>query len=517
VTPPDRWPARALALSGGIATTFAFAPFGLSALALVTVGALFLCWQRSPPREAAAIGFAFGLGLFSAGVSWVYIALHTFGDMPAPLAAIGTAGFCAFLSLYPALAGWLATRWTADRSVARALACAAAWTFAEWLRSVVFTGFPWLSLGYTQIPDGAPTALAGFASLGGVFAVTLVLSLIAALAALAIDAVAAARYKPLAACALVALASWLVGSRLCDTQWTAAVGEPLAVTLVQGSVEQHLKFDPSFRERTFDLYTELANDARGRLIVLPESAFPMFVDEVPGAVLSRLALAARGRRGDLLLGLFTIDPPLPGAREPRYYNSVITLGTSGAQLYRKRHLVPFGETIPFDAVVGWFIRSVLAIPLASQAAGDADQPPLEVAGQRVAVNICYEDAFGADIRAQAHDATLLVNVTNDAWYGRSLAAEQHNQIAAMRAIETGRPMLRATNTGITSAIDHSGRSLARLPWFTRANLEVRVTGREGATPYMRAGDAAADAAAAALFACALGIRPLRARVAPRAR
>jgi apolipoprotein N-acyltransferase len=140
-------------------------------------------------------------------------------------------------------------------------------------------------------------------------------------------------------------------------------------------------------------------------------------------------------------------------------------------------------------VVGWFIRSVLSIPLASQTSGADDQPPLAIAGQKVAVNICYEDAFGADIRTQAKDATLLVNVTNDAWYGHSLAAEQHSQIAAMRALEAGRPLLRATNTGITSAIDHNGREIARLPWFTRGILEVEVSGRKGVTPYVRFGDA----------------------------
>src|SRR5262249_21774157 len=160
-------------------------------------------------------------------------------------------------------------------------------------------------------------------------------------------------------------------------------------------------------------------------------------------------------------------PPLAPDREPRYYNSVMSAGVATPQLYRKRHLVPFGETIPLEPVVGWFIRRVLAIPLASQTPGTPDAPAFDVAGQRVAVNICYEAAFGADIRPQAADATLLVNVTNDAWYGRSVAAEQHNQIAAMRALETGRPLLRATNTGITSAFGHDGREIARLPWFTR--------------------------------------------------
>lgn len=509
----DRWLARAFALAAGIATVFAFAPFDAPALAIVTIAALFLLWQRATPREAAALGFAFGLGMFTAGAAWVYIALHTFGNMPAPLAAIGTAGFCALLALYPAVAGWLAARWSAPRSVARAIGAAGAWTLTEWLRSVIFTGFPWLSLGYAQIPVGAPGALASFAPIGGVFAVTLASALTAACIIIALDAIAEARYPHAVAFAIAAGIPWAVGSALARIEWTQPAGEPLAVTLVQGNVKQDLKFDPAFRERTFDLYTDLVLRARGRLIVLPESAFPMFADEVPDSVLSRLTLAARGRRGDLLLGLFTLEPPLPGQTEPRYYNSVITLGASGAQRYRKRHLVPFGETIPLEPVVGWFIRSVLAIPLASQSAGDADQPPLEVAGQRVAVDICYEDAFGADIRPQAARATLLVNMTNDAWYGHSLAALQHNQIAAMRALETGRPMLRATNTGITSAIDHRGRELARLPWFTRATLDVHVTGRQGITPYVRIGDAIAVAAAIFVLAGALAYARLHGRAA----
>ena len=201
-------------------------------------------------------------------------------------------------------------------------------------------------------------------------------------------------------------------------------------------------------------------------------------------------------------------PPEAGGDEPRYYNTVVALGTSPLQFYRKNHLVPFGETIPLKPLVGWFIRSVLSIPLADQARGGPEQPALSVAGERVAVDICYEDAFGAELRYGARDASLLVNVTNDAWYGRSIAAEQHNQIAAMRALELGRPMLRATNTGITSAIGEDGRELARLPWFTTGVLEVSVAGRTGDTPYLRAGDIAALALCAVLIVAplALGLR-----------
>ena len=489
------------AFVAGLATVFGFAPIGSPLVPLVTLAVLVLLWQDAPaPRDAAWLGFAFGLALFGTGVSWVYIALNTFGGMPPVLAAIATAAFCAYLALYPAAAGWLSAKWTGPRSWSRALAAAAAWTLTEWARSWILSGFGWLSLGYSELPVGP---LAGYAPSGGVFAVTLALTLCAALLAVSIDAFASAATKRGLAMLGAILVIGAGGAAVGHLEWTRSSGAPVAVSLVQGNVAQDLKFDPEFRDRMFDLYTGLAEKTRGRLIVLPESALPEFAGDVPDSVLLSLLRTASAREGDILVGLFTLEPPLPGGDQPRYYNSVVTLGTAPPQLYRKRHLVPFGETIPLEPLVGWFIRSILSIPLASQASGDADQPPLSVAGEKVAVDICYEDAFGADIRPQARDATLLVNVTNDAWYGRSLAAEQHNQIAAMRALETGRPLLRATNTGITSAIGHDGREIARLPWFTRGILEVEVAGRQGVTPYVRVGDWPAVAVAFALLALAI--------------
>jgi apolipoprotein N-acyltransferase len=484
------------AFLAGAITVFGFAPFGVALVPIVMLALLMLLWQDAKtPRLASMLGFAFGFGLFGTGVSWVYIALNTFGGMPLPVAAVCTAGFCAYLALFPAAAGWLCTRWTAPGSWERAIAAAALWTVMEWLRSWLFSGFGWLSLGYSQLP-GSP--LAGYAPVGGVFAISLAASVIAAALALAIDAFAAPAPRRAIAWLGLVVAIGVQGAGLGFFAWTSPVGEPVTVSLVQGNVTQDVKFDPEFRPRTFELYSELVNASRGRLVVLPESAFPVFADEMPEQVLLDLLRTVAARDGDIMVGLFTLEAPLPGHDEPRYYNSVVTLGTAESQLYRKRHLVPFGETIPLEPVVGWIMRSLLSIPLASQSSGDPDPPALAIAGQKVAVNICYEDAFGADIRPQAAAATLLVNVTNDAWYGRSIAAEQHDQIAAMRALETGRPLLRATNTGITSAIAHNGREIARLPWFTRGILEVEVTGREGVTPYVRFGDAPAVVLAALL-------------------
>ena len=470
----------------GVATVFGFAPFGLSALPALTLAGLFWLWQRArSPREAASVGFAFGIGLFGAGASWVYVALALFGGMAGVLATLATVAFCAYLALFPAATGWAAVRLAPASGWLRLAACAACWTFSEWLRSWLFTGFPWLSVGYALVAG----PLAGYAPLGGVFLVSFAVAFSAALVVGMATAFEASRYRAAVAATAALIAIWAAGFAFRGIEWSHPVREPLSVSLVQGNVEQDVKFEGANRKPTLEAYARLVAEAKGRLIVLPESALPMFADEVPAGYVAQLRAEAQKRGGDLLLGLFLAEPGERPEDEDRYFNSVVSVGVATTQVYRKRHLVPFGETIPLKPVIGWFIHRVLHIPLADQTPGAADQAPLDVAGERVAVNICYEDAFGSELASELAGATLLVNVTNDAWYGHSLAAEQHEQIAAMRALETSRPMLRATNTGITSIIDHRGREQARLPWFTRGILEGAIAGREGETPYLRVRDA----------------------------
>jgi apolipoprotein N-acyltransferase len=493
-------PATGAALLLGIASVFGFAPFGAWAVSLLALAGLFALWQRAAtPHAAAWLGYAYGIGLFGAGTSWTYVALSSFGGMIPILAAIGTASFCAYLALFPALAGWVAARLAPAGSPTRLAIAAGAWTVTEWLHSTGYPGFPWLATGYAQV--GGP--LAGYAPIGGVFLVGLAVAAAAALLVYATTALERRRYVA-AVIGGAAIASIGVGGiALAAIEWTQASGEPIAVSLVQGNIEQDVKFDPGYREKTLAIYADLAERAKGRLIVLPESALPMFADEVPDELIVRLRAAAVRNGGDLLTGLFFVEPREGEEDEDRYYNSVVSIGTAPTQIYRKHHLVPFGESIPAKPVVGWLIRRVLAIPLADQTPGPAYPQPMEVAGQRLAVNICYEDAFGGELIRQLPSATLLVNVTNDAWYGRSLAAEQHAQMSAMRAIEAARPMLRATNTGITSIIDHHGVERARLPWFTRGVLEGSIAGRTGATPYVRFGDAIALGASLVVIAIAL--------------
>ncbi|HET9736362.1 MAG TPA: apolipoprotein N-acyltransferase [Burkholderiales bacterium] len=473
-----------VAFVAGAAMVPAFAPLEWFPLALAALAVLVHLWLAAPGARAAAwLGFAFGMGTFLAGVSWVYISLHRYGAMPAPLAAFATVAFCAILASYAALAGALQTMFRLPLAVRAALVIPALWTLGEWLRATLFTGFPWLALGSAAID----TPLAGFAPLGGVYA----LSFASALAAGLLWCMAAGQARWAAAAAFAILG--LAGAALREVEWTVPAGAPVTASLVQGNVPQALKFDPARYVRTLEVHARLAEESRARLIVLPETAVPRMLDSVEPAYLERLRVAAARNGGDLLLGAPTRTAP------GEYYNSVVSLGASPTQRYHKVHLVPFGEFVPPG--FGWIVR-VLHIPLADFSRGAATQPPLAVAGQRVAVNICYEDAYGGELIRQLPEATLLVNVSNVAWFGDSLAPAQHLQIARARALETGRMHLTATNTGITAAIGRDGAVRARLPQFAEGRLDVEVQGYAGATPYVRFADAPALALCAALLALA---------------
>jgi apolipoprotein N-acyltransferase len=470
-----------VAFLAGAAMVPAYAPLEWFALALAALAVLTHFWLTAPgPRAAAWTGFAFGMGMFLVGVSWVYISLHRFGAMPAPLAAFATLAFSVILASYLALAGAVQAKFRAPPAVRAALVIPALWPLAEWLRATLFTGFPWLSLGTAAID----TPLAGFAPVGGGYAVSFVTAAAAGL--LWCIALGQARWAAATAFALLGLA----GAALRGAEWTTPAGAPLTASLLQGNVPQDLKFDPARYARTLETYARLAESSRSQLIVLPETAVPRMLDSVDPAYLGRLEAAAKRNGGDLLLGVPTRTAP------GKYYNSVVSLGSSPQQSYHKVHLVPFGEFVPPG--FGWIVR-VLSIPLADFSRGAVDQRPLAVAGQRVAANICYEDAYGGEILRQLPEATLLANLSNVAWFGDSLAPAQHLQIARARALETGRMHLTATNTGITAVVGRDGKVLARLAPFTEGRLEAMVQGYAGATPYVRVGDWPALAACTLLL------------------
>jgi apolipoprotein N-acyltransferase len=479
---PRRTAKWAIAAALGALTVTGYAPFWLFPLPLLTFAGLFALWQRAPDARAAAItGFVFGIGWFVAGVSWVYVSLHTFGAMPAPLGAAVTLLFCAYLALHPAVIGYLSRRFRLSPTLNWIVFVPAAFTLIEWLRGWLWTGFPWLNPGYSQAPD---SPLAGYAPVLGVHGITLLLLATAGALSLLADPVLRSRLRNLWPWPAALLALWIAGAALKNVAWTEATGTRVTVSLLQGNIEQDLKWREDHLRSTLETYLRMVRASDARLTILPETALPLFLRDVPAEYLEALAAQARRNNGDLLLGI-----PERKANDG-YYNSVVSLGSAESQTYRKDHLVPFGEFIPLRPLLGAIV-SQLAIPLQDFARGGSGQKPLSVAGEQVAINICYEDAFGEEIIRQLPQATILVNVSNVAWFGRSIAPPQHLQIAQMRALETGRYMLRATNTGVTAVIAPDGHVEAAAPEFTRTVLTHEVPGMRGATPFVRWGNLAA--------------------------
>lgn len=473
------WAPGLASLIAGAAWPLAFSPWELYPVAILCLAALFLLWRGATPASAFRRGLLFGLGMFSTGVYWVYISMHDYGYM-GPLLSVGiTASLVAVLALFPAFAGLLAVRLagrgdaTGAARFAWVLVFPATWALFEWTRGWFLTGFPWLSLGYSQID--AP--LAGYAPLIGVYGVSLLAALSASLLLATVNMRDCLRGHWLA----VFIVLWAVGGALSLVDWTRSAGAPLTVSLVQGNVPQDLKWHPGMRELTLDIYAELTRPHWGSdLIIWPETAIPMYYHEAR-PYLDAIAAEAGEHETSLLVGLVYLDHATD-----RYYNTMIN-ARDRDEIYHKHHLVPFTEYLPFKPLLGRFVDS-LAIPMSDFSPGERVQSPIEVAGQKVAMSICYEDAFGEEIIGALPEATLLVNVSNDAWFGDSIAPHQHLQIARMRSLETGRYMARGTNTGMTALIDARGKLVSVAPQFTPHVLEGSVEPRSGATVYVLIGN-----------------------------
>ncbi len=463
-----------MALAAGAVLPLAFSPFGLFPLAYLAPAVLFLLWLEGSAARVAWRGFLFGLGMFGVGVSWVYVSLHNYGHMPMPLAGLATLLLVAGLALYPALLGYAQARlFDRARPLHLLLVLPALWTLFEWWRGWFLTGFPWLNLGYSQ-PDAA---LAGFAPWVGVYGASFACALVAGLLAQSWRAPEKFLRRYLPALLALFVGGWL-STRV---EWTEPVGAPVEAALVQGNVPLEIKWQPAYREPILERYRSLSTRApQAKLVVWPEAAIPARLDEVDPRYLTALQQDGAARGADFLIGVVE-------GRGREYYNSVMVLGAEVTS-YRKQHLVPFGEFLPLPGLFRRLLDS-LQIPMSDFSAGPPDQPLLAAAGQKIGVSVCYEDAFGEEVIRQLPGATLLVNVSEDAWFGDSFAPHQRLQIARLRALETGRPMLRAANTGPSAAIDHRGQVLARSPQFEAFVLPVSVQPRQGTTPYIRFGNA----------------------------
>ena len=483
-----------IALLAGAATPLGFEPFGLFPIAILAPAVLFVLWNDTSRARAAWRGFLFGFGMFAVGVSWVYVSLHTYGNMPTPLAGLTVVLFAALLAAFPASAGWLQAFFHAPGVGWRlALVVPALWVLAEWTRGWFLTGFPWLNLGYSQID----TPLAGFAQLAGVYGVSLAAAASAGLLAAGwIDRRLARRLTLPAAVALWSV-GWLAGLMT----WTKPAGEPLKVALVQGNTPLTIKWRPEYRDGIVDNYFALSERAvDARLIVWPEAAVPDYFDRIAPVLVPRIKRIAKERGADFVIGAIEREPGTS-----TYYNSVFVVGMSQGR-YRKQHLVPFGEFLPFPALLRGLL-DYLHIPMSNFSVGNGDQAPIRAAGHTIGVSICYEDAFGEEVIRALPAATLLVNVSEDSWFGRSFAPHQRLQMARMRALEAGRPMLRAANTGPSAIIDHRGEVRAKSPPFESYVLTGTVQPTAGITAYARFG----NVPVVSLLLVVLGAFVLRAR------
>jgi len=499
--PLPRWH-YPVALALGAVNTLSFAPTPHGGwLQIVIITLLYLWLMRTKGCKSALLtGWAFGFGHFVTGVWWLYVSMHFYGGLPALLAWTALALLALLLGFFPALAAavWsygISLMETGKRCPSlqagyRAVIFASAWALGEWLRGTLFTGLPWLASGYAQV-DGP---LAGFAPLAGVYGTGWVLALVAALLAQALCAIAR-RHPARAIAPVCAAALCLVAAlALARISWTRPAGAPISVRLLQGNVPQDMKFDPANILRELDTLQQALTAKPADLVVTPETAVPIPLVQVPFSFTSSLQHFADTTGTSILFG--AVGATLtPSGQMIRYTNSLFGIrphddAAQGYFRYDKHHLVPFGEFVPWG--FHWFVQ-MMYIPQGDFARGHAVQAPFAVRGHFVSVDICYEDLFGEEIarniRHNRVQPTILVNASNLGWFGNTIALDQHLQIARMRTLETGRPMLQATNTGITAVIDARGQVRAKLRPFTVGALDATVQGMTGLTPYVRSGNA----------------------------
>ncbi|MGV2905864.1 apolipoprotein N-acyltransferase [Achromobacter sp. AGC25] len=506
--------AAGLTLAGAVhALTFAPGPLPDWALALTQILALAVAARVTltapSAKQAWGRGWLFAFVTYAVGLYWLFISMHRYGGLAAPLAVAGVLALSAFLALFPATASALARRFTPlthdaapSRILSATLAWAALWAGFEWLRAVLLTGFPWLNIGYAQVDS----PIAGWAPIVGVHGMAFVAAFVAAaIASLWQPSRKTSMDSRQALAAGIAVALAAAGWPLSRMDWSSPSGDPLNVRLVQGNIEQSQKFDPALLEQSLVRHLELtalppvAGVPAPQLVILPETVLPIFQDQLDPRVWDAWrGVAARGNM-TIAMGV-PLHDRLNG--RDRYTNSVMgfdgntpvehLVAGSTAMRYDKRHLVPWGEYVPPG--FHWFVN-MLNIPLGDFDRGAQRQTPFAVGGQHIAFNICYEDLFGPDLLPALlpgpngePGATILVNVSNLGWFGDSWALRQHLQIGRLRTMETARPMLTSTNTGITAAIDAKGRVAAQLAPLQAGVLPVSVQGMTGLTPYARFGD-----------------------------
>ncbi len=432
-------------------------------------------WVYLPPRAAARLSFWYGAGLFLSGTYWFYVSIHIFGQAPIWVAIFIMVCLVLIMASFCSAAGWITSRLVQGDVKRLLLIAPAAWVTIEWLRGWFLSGFPWLAVGYSQIDS----SLAGWVPLVGIYGTSVVT--VVSSAALLAAVVEKGRIRWLFAGATIL--PWVVGAAMQPIQWTQALEKSLRTTIVQGGISQDRKWLREQFQPTLTLYRNatLEHDASD-LVVWPEVAIPSAIDQVRNYI-ARLQSDLQARPRTLLFGILERD-----LESEDVYNSVVMLDGQNQQIYRKRHLVPFGEYFPVPNFIRQWMR-LMSLPTSDMSAGDDEQALLvSLSGEKLAVAICYEDAYGAEQLYALPEASILINVSNDAWFGDSIAPHQHLEIARMRALEVGRYVVRATNNGVSAFIGPKGELLETAPQFVYATMTMDVIPHAGATPYARTGN-----------------------------
>ncbi|WP_367107274.1 apolipoprotein N-acyltransferase [uncultured Psychrobacter sp.] len=468
-----------IAWLAGAIFLFALAPYGFWPLAVVSPAILYaLLLPKMSGKRAFIIGEAYGAGLWCVGAFWLYTSIHTYGGTPAWLALLMIAIMGLGMGLFH---GFLALIF--NKLVGRQpFAFAALWILQEWLKTWLFTGFPWLFVGYAFTEQ---YWLSSLAPVAGVFAVSFVAVLTAA------SLIELLRRRVGYAIASGVLLTISVALWLINPQWTKPKGTPdLSVSLIQGNIPQDLKWLTEYQVETLKIYATLTRSEWGRdIVVWPESSIPMFQTEALGFI-NEMVKMAEETDTTWVTGIpykdeAAFDPSTD--KYPPFYNSVIALGSEAEGLYKKQRLVPFGEYIPFEGVLDILPNLAGSQDIMSYSQGSDQQLPLRVRGHNLGSAICYEVAYPNTTRKNAIGTDFLLTISNDAWFGTSAGPLQHLQMVQMRALENGRWFMRATNTGVTAIIDHKGRIVKRAPQFERTVLRGELQARVGNTPFMRFG------------------------------
>ncbi|MFK5985056.1 MAG: apolipoprotein N-acyltransferase [Pseudomonadota bacterium] len=497
----------------GCLVPLCFAPFdqiiAVSAYLIFPLFALFFLQIRyaNSFKNAFLQSWAFGFGMFLTGISWLYVAIHEYGSTPWWLAGFFTLGFIATLALFYAVQGAISyllmqkllTQQVKNNFKAKNSPYSIDWLFYlilfpvmgiifEWLRSWILTGLPWLLAGYSQLS----TPLAGYAAIVGVYGLSLISLIIAGglayLYQLQKEQLLVSRKLQLLSLIFTLFIFFVVGSVLLQQQWTQTTGAAIKVSMVQGNLSQQSRWDRNFLDGIKQRYYGLSEDLwqTTDILVWPENAIPIFYQYEQQLFFKKIQSQVNKYNISFITGVPYLDQQSINS-DRKYYNSLLKMEKNSTQFYFKRHLVPFGEYLPLESWLRGLIK-FFNIPMSGFSLPPSQQHRVTIKGKPVAITLCYEDVFPELLLNQLPQAQFLINLSNNGWYGNSLAPHQHLQIAQMRALETGRDLLRSTTSGISALIDSKGRIKSQSKQFEIAILSGEIQPRTGATPFVNYGN-----------------------------